>query len=116
MGIIDSISKLCVKIYNTLQMKKWGGRLFLGKNVKFHQKISLYGDGCISLADGCEFGYKIGGGYYKGRCELQARSKEANVIIGSKVLTNNNLFVYFSQALLGRLLRKCLCARRYRRY
>lgn len=93
MGIIDSFDKLCVKIHNALQMKKWGGRLLLGKNVKLHQKISLYGEGSIQLSDRCELGYKIGGGYYEGRCELQVRSKNAHISIGSDVLTNNNLFI-----------------------
>lgn len=94
MGIIDSVSKLYIKIHNTLRMKIWGGKkLSLGKNVKFHQKISLFGKGSIRIADGCEFGYKIGGGYHEGRCELQVRSKEAYIVIGSRVLTNNNLFV-----------------------
>lgn len=93
MGIIDSFGKIYLKVCNIFQTRKWGGRLFLGKNVRFHQRISLYGTGSIRIADGCEFGYRIGGGYHEGRCELQVRSKEANIVIGRKVLTNNNLFV-----------------------
>jgi acetyltransferase-like isoleucine patch superfamily enzyme len=58
-----------------------------------NQKTYLTGYGKIEIGSNCIFGYKFGGGYYKGAIEIQPRFANSLVRIGNDVTTNNNLFV-----------------------
>lgn len=65
----------------------------LGSNVTFTQRTKLFGDGMIKIGKGSTFGYRNGGGFYRGEIELQTRSNEAKLVIGEYVKTNNNIFI-----------------------
>jgi acetyltransferase-like isoleucine patch superfamily enzyme len=65
----------------------------LGKRVSFLQKMIISGSGSLKIGEDCFFGYKKGGYFYKGACELQPRYKNSKIIIGKNVRTNNNLFI-----------------------
>lgn len=66
--ICCSISSL--RLYQPLYLYLKGGRYKIGHNV--------------------QFGYDIGGRYKKGYCELQARTENAEIIIGDYTAINNN--------------------------
>lgn len=57
------------------------------------QSLLITGKGKVTLGRKSKFGYKLGGFHKGGSIELQARSKEANIIIGNNVATNNNVFI-----------------------
>ena len=63
------------------------------KELTSHQKIFIQGAGCVIITPGCIFGYPIGGRFKNGYVELQSRYKNAEIVIGKKVATNNNLFI-----------------------
>lgn len=58
-----------------------------------NQKLVIQGKGVIVLGKDCVFGYKLGGRYLLGYCELQPRYNDSKIIFGSRVSVNNNLFV-----------------------
>src|SRR4030042_4856560 len=58
-----------------------------------NQKLLITGDGSVHIGEKCSFGYKIGGNFYRGLVELQPRYKQSKIIIGSNVVTNNNLML-----------------------
>jgi acetyltransferase-like isoleucine patch superfamily enzyme len=58
-----------------------------------NQITLITGEGNVKIGKGCSFGYKPGGFYRGGSIELQARYKNAQIIIGNNVLTNNNVFL-----------------------
>ena len=89
MGIINKL----ILFYNEISKYSFKGMISVGKNVKFYQKLRLTGDGYIYICANSSFGYKIGGRYYGGSCEIQTRSKEAVIRIGNNVAANNNLFI-----------------------
>jgi len=66
---------------------------FLQERPIINQKFFLTGEGKITIGEGCMFGYKSGGFNYKGSIEFQARTKDSEIIIGSNVKTNNNIFI-----------------------
>lgn len=68
-------------------------RIKLGCNLKFNQFTKLSGLGKIYIGDTCSFGYKPGGFHRYGSIEIQARTPNALVKIGSRVSTNNNIFI-----------------------
>lgn len=57
------------------------------------QKTFITGKGKIQIGKFCKFGYKPGGFYRGGSVELQSRYKDASIIIGNDVFTNNNVFI-----------------------
>lgn len=69
------------------------------KKIKFtqypvcNQKTQVSGQGTVMIGKGCIFGYRPGGHFYKGIIDLQPRYKEANILIGNNVKTNNNLII-----------------------
>lgn len=89
MGIINKL----ILFYNGISKYSFKGMISVGKNVKFYQKLRLTGEGYIYIGANSSFGYKIGGRYYGGSCEIQTRSKEAVIRIGNNVAANNNLFI-----------------------
>lgn len=58
-----------------------------------YQKIKVTGKGNVSVGRSCAFGYPLGGYYYSGIVELQARYVKSEIIIGDNVATNNNLSI-----------------------
>lgn len=69
------------------------GRIDIGDNVKFRQRIFFTGKGRIVIGANSSFGYKPGGFHYKGSIELQARAETSRIIIGESVSTNNNIYI-----------------------
>lgn len=57
------------------------------------QRTFITGKGIIHIGKECRFGYKLGGFHYGGSIEIQARTLESRIIIGSQVSTNNNIFI-----------------------
>lgn len=60
---------------------------------QFQQKTFITGKGSVYIGKNCAFGYKPGGFHYGGSIELQARTPESQIKIGSNVTTNNNIFI-----------------------
>jgi maltose O-acetyltransferase len=60
---------------------------------KFHQRVIFHGLGKVTIGQGFSFGYRYGGGYHSGYCEIQPRSEEAIINIGCNVATNNRVFI-----------------------
>ena len=68
----------------------WDGTVIrLGRGIRFYQATRLCGEGAIRIGDRTTIGYPIGGGFANSRCELQARSPEAVIVVGSSVGINN---------------------------
>lgn len=59
----------------------------------FQQKTIISGKGTVKIGEKCGFGYKTGGFWRNGSIEIQPRYKEAQIIIGNYVHTNNNIFI-----------------------
>lgn len=57
------------------------------------QKMEITGIGKVTIGKNCGFGYRIGGFWRRGSIELQTRYKNAEIFIGDKVHTNNNIFI-----------------------
>jgi len=57
------------------------------------QKTFLTGAGTIQIGKNCAFGFKLGGFNRGGSVEIQPRYKDAKIIIGDNVATNNNVFI-----------------------
>ena len=51
------------------------------------------GIGNVIIGDNCSFGYKPGGFHRGGMIEFQTRYKEAEIVIGKNIATNNNIFI-----------------------
>ena len=63
------------------------------KQLNVQQKTFITGEGKVKIGKNCLFGYKLGGGNYKGSIEIQPRYKDSRIIIGNKVSINNNLTI-----------------------
>ncbi len=63
------------------------------KHLNFQQKTFITGEGNVKIGKNCLFGYKLGGGNYKGSIEIQPRYKNSIIVIGNKVSINNNLTI-----------------------
>lgn len=58
-----------------------------------YQFTKISGSGKVEIGKGCVFGYKLGGFYRGGSIEIQPRYKNAKILIGNNVATNNNIFI-----------------------
>lgn len=58
-----------------------------------NQRTEITGIGKVIIGANCIFGTKLGGFWRKGNIEFQVRYKNAEIIIGDKVATNNNIFL-----------------------
>lgn len=65
-------------------------KLDLGKNVIFHVPVSGGGQGTIHIGDNTNFGFRLAGRLGSGEILLQARTPEAEIIIGCDNWLNNN--------------------------
>jgi acetyltransferase-like isoleucine patch superfamily enzyme len=75
-------------------------RMLIKGHIKFQGRFPLCnqltrttGIGEVIIGINCIFGYKPGGFHKHGIVEFQTRSKEAKIIIGNNVFTNNNVFI-----------------------
>ena len=93
-----------LKIWNTLRYRgvnflMYNLRKINSKKLKLNgipfceQKTFITGIGTIEIGSNCKFGYKPGGFNRNGSIEIQARYREARVIIGNDIFTNNNIFI-----------------------
>jgi len=72
---------------------KCGATLDLGECISFYQKTLFTGRGSIKIGSNTSFGFRLGGKYLHGYCEIQARFKESLIIIGQNVASNNGLLI-----------------------
>jgi acetyltransferase-like isoleucine patch superfamily enzyme len=66
---------------------------FNGNKPICNQKTFITGIGKVVFGKNCIFGYKPGGFYRGGTIEFQTRYKDAQIIIGNNIFTNNNIFI-----------------------
>jgi acetyltransferase-like isoleucine patch superfamily enzyme len=66
---------------------------FRGNWPKCDQLTCIRGNGIVIIGDNCNFGYKPGGFHRGGMIEFQPRYKDAEIVIGNNVATNNNIFL-----------------------
>lgn len=59
----------------------------------FQQLTVFTGGGTIKIGRRCSFGLKLGGFWRRGCIELQPRDKNAKIIFGDNIITNNNLCI-----------------------
>lgn len=65
----------------------------INSGVEFQQLTLIRGLGKIEIGKNCCFGAFRGGFHRNGSIELQTRDKEAQILIGDGVKTNNNVFI-----------------------
>jgi Hexapeptide repeat of succinyl-transferase len=65
---------------------------FSGSYPAAQQRTLITGAGKVIIGKNCVFGYKPGGFHRGGAVELQPRYKDATIVIGNNVATNNNVF------------------------
>ena len=76
----------------------WDGtRIELGGGLRCYQRTLFRGEGGVTIGDRTTFGCPVGGGVTSSRCELQARTFESRIEIGSRVGANNGLFIVASR-------------------
>lgn len=64
------------------------------KRIAMVQQLTICrGEGLVEIGVNCSFGYKLGGFNRGGAVELQARYKNAKIIIANNVATNNNVML-----------------------
>ena len=73
--------------------KIYSNHLRFNKISSVEQIIICEGKGVVTIGKNCSLGYKLGGFNRRGSIEFQARYKNANIIIGDNVSTNNNIFI-----------------------
>jgi len=81
------------KIVYVLKYKVINKNISIGNAVRFHQKTILTGKGTIILKNNISIGYKLGGFYWNGFTEIQARYPNSEVIIAENVAFNNSSFI-----------------------
>jgi acetyltransferase-like isoleucine patch superfamily enzyme len=76
-----------------VQARLNGGRIVIGKNVRFHHPICFQGKGAIIIKDHVTFGYHLAGSI-DNRIILQARFTNSEIIIGehSQIMNGCELF------------------------
>lgn len=79
------------KNYRLISTKKLNCDL---RSLLLCQNLEIYGGGgAYCIGENVVFGYKIGGGYKFGYCELQCRTLDSKICIGNNVFFNNNLSI-----------------------
>ena len=69
-------------------------RIILSKSAPVCEQYTIVsGSGKLFIGTKCVFGFKLGGRHRNGSVEIQPRYKNARIIIGDNVLTNNNVFI-----------------------
>jgi maltose O-acetyltransferase len=81
------------KIYYLLKSKINKKDLKIGSKVKFYQKTIFSGKGSVIIKDKVSIGYKLGGNYYNGVSEFQARYEKSKIFIDNNTAFNNNIFI-----------------------
>ena len=76
----------------TLLRIKFAKEIKIGKG-RFIQKVIFWNNGSIEIGDNFVIGFKYGGGFDGRSTELQTREKNARIVIGSNLATNNGLFI-----------------------
>jgi len=76
-----------------------GGRIVIGKNIRFHHPICFQGKGTIIIKDHVTFGYHLAGSN-DNRIILQARFVDSKIIIGEHTQIMNGCEL-FSTALIS---------------
>ena len=66
---------------------------FDGSFPKCFQYTGITGIGKVEIGEDCMFGSRSGGFHRGGKIEFQARFKDASIVIGANVQTNNNIFI-----------------------
>lgn len=74
-------------------------KVVLSSNAEFQQLTLITGRGKIEIGRNCAFGAFLGGFNKYGSIEFQAREKNAKILIGDNVRTNNNIFICSSNSI-----------------
>jgi acetyltransferase-like isoleucine patch superfamily enzyme len=82
-----------------IQARLNGGRIVIGKNIRFHHPICFQGKGTIVIKDHVTFGYHLAGSN-DNRIILQARFADSEIIIGEHTQIMNGCEL-FSTALIS---------------
>lgn len=67
--------------------------IFKGNYPYCSQLLKITGEGKVIFGINCSCGYSLGGHYRYGIIEIQPRYKDAVIIFGNNISTNNNLFL-----------------------
>ena len=94
--LLRFVNTLSCRIKTILYISKYkviNKNVTITKTVKFHQKTILTGKGTIILKNNTSIGYKIGGFYWNGLTEIQARYPNSEIIVNENVAFNNSIFI-----------------------
>ena len=81
-------------------------KIELGKGVVFHVPVKGGGQGTIQVGDNTTFGFRLAGRLGNGGILLQARTPEAEIVIGRDTWLNNNTSLCAVQSIrIGNLCR-----------
>lgn len=83
-----------------------GGKISIGKKVKFYVPVRFDGQGTVIIKDRVSFGYHLAPRYGKGTILCQARSKNAKIIIGNNTSFSNNVSIIANEKI--EIGEKCL--------
>lgn len=95
--IIRKILKKLRTIKNNFGVKYeqllWRGSIKIAKTTKFYQKVRINGEGSVIIGENTAFGFELGPMYNESSTIIQARTKEAKIIIGNNCHFNNNVYI-----------------------
>ena len=89
-GLIATFIK---RLLNFSLPNKFNTRVEFQDAPVFNQVTLCEGKGVVKIANGCIFGYKLGGFHRGGSIELQSRYIQSVIQIGDNVSTNNNVLI-----------------------
>lgn len=89
----SQVKRICKVFSLRVALLYCPARVTLGEKIVPQQKIRFLGRGRIIIGDRCNFGVRVGGGFWNSCCELQARYPDSELIIGNDVLVNNGLII-----------------------
>jgi maltose O-acetyltransferase len=81
-------------------------KIDLGRDVIFFVPVKSGGQGTLLIGDGNKFGYPLAFHLGNGRIQLQARTPDAEIVIGENNWFNNNVSLYALQSV--RIGNNCL--------
>lgn len=75
-------------------LRKINSKSIIYESIPLCQQVTkITGQGKVEIGKDCFLGYKLGGFHRGGSIEIQPRYKNARIIIGNNVATNNNIFI-----------------------
>ena len=89
----EKLLRIRIRIKNEIIIKSFKGIIKIEKSTRFNQLVEFYGEGKVIIGKENVFGYRFAGGFKEGVLEIQTRAKNAKIIIGDNLASNNNILI-----------------------